>query len=200
VKSGFSALLVLCLAFAPAGAAAQRSVSPRVAHAGTDVSVSGSASGRVTVESDAFPGRSPLRIGGIRPIAVAKWGALLGAAGAAAYGFIRNGEADDLFRALELACNANRAVCGVRTPDGAYADAALESMYQDVLAHDRTSQRALLASQVGVAVGVVLFLIDLRADDRPADIPYEPRRIDVAPARGGGISLSARLTVPFRAP
>ena len=194
MKAGFSALLVLCLGLTPAGAAAQRIV-PRIGEAGRDVRASISAG--VSGESEAFPGRRSLRVGGIRPIAVAKWGALVGAAGAAAYGFVRNGEADDLFRELEVACNANRAVCGLRTPDGAYADAALEAMYQDVLARDRTSQRALLASQVGVGLGVLLFLIDLRAEDRPADIPYEPRRVEIAPARGGGLTVRASVPVGF---
>lgn len=177
-------ILALLLVLAPARISAQRMLSPR-----TD--------GSLRVESAGYRERKALRPGGIRPIAVAKWSTLIGAAGAAAYGFIRNDQADDLYRDLELACNADRAVCGLRTSDGAYADPQLEAMYQDVLDRDRTSQRALIASQVGVAIGVVLFLLDLRSDDRPEDIPYEPRRIELAPARGGGLTLSATLRVGF---
>ena len=137
------------------------------------------------------------RTSGIRPIAVAKWSAVAGAAAAAAYGFIRNAEADDLFRDLEEACEAAPAVCALRGPDGAYADPALEAMYQDVLTHDRASRYALLGSQIGIAAGVALFLLDLRSDERPPDIPYEPRRFEIGPAPDGGLSFTARLPVGF---
>jgi hypothetical protein len=185
-------LLLACLALTPAGGAAQHaSLAYTSVRARLEADVSASDEHVASVR------RNALRIGGIRPIAVAKWGALAGAAGAAAYGFIRNDEADDLYRELELACNADRAVCALRTSSGAYADARLEAMYQDVVAHDRTSERALIASQVGVALGVVLFLLDLRSDERPADIPYEPRRFQIAPARGGGLTFHARLPFAF---
>jgi hypothetical protein len=136
------------------------------------------------------------RSAGIRPIAVAKWSAAAGAAAAAAYGFIRNAEADDLFRDLEEACEAAPAVCALREPDGAYADPGLEAMYQDVLTHDRASRYALVASQIGIAVGVALFLLDLRPE-RPPDIPYEPRRFEIGPAADGGLSFRARVPVGF---
>jgi hypothetical protein len=134
---------------------------------------------------------------GIRPIAVAKWSAVAGAAAAAAYGFIRNAEADDLFRDLEQACQAAPAICALRGPDGSYADPGLEAIYQDVLTHDRASRYALLASQIGIAAGVALFLLDLRSDERPPDIPYEPRRFDIGPAPDGGLSFRARVPVGF---
>lgn len=134
---------------------------------------------------------------GIRPIAVAKWSAVAGAAAAAAYGFIRNAEADDLFRDLEEACEAAPAVCALRGPDGAYADPALEAMYQDVLTHDRASRYALLGSQIGIAAGVALFLLDLRSDERPPDIPYEPRRFEIGPGADGGLQVTARVPIGF---
>jgi hypothetical protein len=137
------------------------------------------------------------RIAGVRPVAVAKWTAVAGAAAAAAYGFIRNDEADDLFHALERACQASPAVCVRREPNGSYSDPTLEALYQDVLAHDRASRYALLASQVGIAAGVVLFLLDLRSDERPPDIPYEPRRFEVGPAARGGLRLGVRVAVGF---
>jgi hypothetical protein len=177
-------VLALVLSVAALASAADVAAQRRVPYAAARATSQGSA---IDVQTG----------GGLRPIAVAKWGALLGAAGAAAYGFIRNDEADDLYRELESACNADRAVCLLRTTDGAYANAEFEALYQDVLARDRTSQRALLASQVGVALGVVLFLIDLRSDDRPENIPYEPRLIHVLPGRDGGLALRASVRVDF---
>lgn len=185
-------VLTLALALSPAEAYAQRvqpTIVPRSIQGEVSFSCGANADDVNARAGDLHAGR----VAGIRPMVIVKWGALLGGGAAAAYGFIRNREADDLYRDLELACNADRAVCALRTPDGAYADPTLEALYQDVLAHDRASQRALIAGQAGVALAVVLFLLDLRSDDRPADIPYEPRRLQIAPIRGG-VSINARLT------
>jgi len=123
-------------------------------------------------QEDASP--SPLR-----PIRVAKWSALTAAAGFAAYGFARSGAADDAFRDLERSCNLDRDRCHARTAGGAYADAALESRYQEVLELDQTARTALILSQVGLATSVVLFLLDLRNDRPPPDIPYVPRSLNL---------------------
>jgi hypothetical protein len=113
----------------------------------------------------------------LRPIRVAKWSALSVAAGFAAYGFARSGAADDAFRDLERACNLERERCLARKADGAYADAALENRYQDVLDLDQKVRTALILSQVGLATSVVLFLLDLRNHRQPPDIPYVPRSL-----------------------
>ena len=84
-------------------------------------------------------------------------------------------EADVKFSELERLCNDDHARCGARGPDGAYADILLEERFQDVIALDRKARTALILSQVGVATSIVLFLLDLRNDEGPSDIPYVPR-------------------------
>jgi hypothetical protein len=126
-------------------------------------------------------GPSPLR-----PIRVAKWSALAVAAGLAAYGFTRSGDADDAFRDLERACNLDRERCIARTAGGAFVDPVLETRYQEVLDLDQTARTALILSQVGLATSVVLFLLDLRNDRPPPDIPYVPRSLSLDRDCGAG--------------
>lgn len=130
-------------------------------------------------------GWSPLRVG--------KWAALGASAGAAVYGYRQNERADDRYAALERACVADPEACRPRTAGGQYESAELEAQYQEVRRLDRRARRALLVSQVGVAASVVLFIVDLRNARAPDDILYEPRPLEIGPARDGGIEL--RLTL-----
>ena len=127
----------------------------------------------------------------------AKWTTLAASAGAAVYGFTTNRRADDGYAELEELCEANRANCEARNA-GAYADPALEQRYQDVIALDGKARNALVASQVGVAATVLLFIYDLRSAAPPRGIPYEPRSLEVAPAKDGGLQL--RMTLPVGRP
>jgi hypothetical protein len=131
---------------------------------------------------------------GLRPMRVAKWSVLAVAAGAGVYGFVRNNEADDRFRQLEELCQAEQFRCSQRTPDGAYADAEFERMYQDVRRLDDRSHVALLFSQIGVATGVALFLLDLGNSDSPDDIPWVPGDLQVRPVQGG-VEVGVRVPV-----
>jgi hypothetical protein len=128
-----------------------------------------------------------------RPLRIAKWTTLLGSAGAAAYGFVTNGRADDHYRELEMACTAAAALCRDRLPDGAFRDVDLEAAYQEVLDLDRRSRRALLAGQIGIAASVALFLLDLSNERPPDDIPYAPRGLEVAPRRDGALMIRVKL-------
>ena len=127
---------------------------------------------------------------------IAKWSTLALSAGAAVYGFTLNSRADALYEDLEQACVADRVTCSLRTPAGAYQSPDLERRYQQVLDRDRGARSALLASQIGVAASVVLFIIDLRNARPPDDIIYEPQTLQVSPRRDGGVEL--RLTLPSR--
>ncbi|HEX2167752.1 MAG TPA: hypothetical protein VHG09_11025 [Longimicrobiales bacterium] len=130
---------------------------------------------------------SALRIG--------KWTTGVAAAGLAVYGVLSNRRADNQYEDLERICSEDAARCVARLPNGAYADAELEAQYQDVRALDRRTRASLIAGQVGIAASVVLFILDLRNSDDPDNIPYDPRGLDIAPARDGGVSL--RLNVPL---
>lgn len=145
--------------------------------------------------ADSVPVRSAER-GGWTALRVAKWSTAGVAAGTALYGFINNQRADDRFESIERACVLEPARCADRLPGGAYADAELEVEYQDARAIDRRARTALIAGQIGVAASVVLFIVDLRNSDAPADIPYEPRTLDVSPSRDGGLSLQLNIRLP----
>lgn len=132
--------------------------------------------------------------GGLRPLRVAKWSTLVAATAAGIYGFVENSRADDRFAELERLCEAQRFECGRRTGDGAYADPALEDLYQTVRRHDRRAHYALVAGQIGVAASVGLFLLDLGNVRRPDDVPWVPGtlRLERGPRE---IRLSLNLPV-----
>jgi hypothetical protein len=131
-----------------------------------------------------------------RLLRVAKWTTATASAGLAVWGVVNNRRADQRFEALEQECLLDPARCEDRLPNGSYADPALEAQYQDVRDMDRNARTALIAGQVGLATSVVLFILDLRNNSGPSNIPYEPRRIDVTPARDGGMSLRLNLALP----
>lgn len=126
---------------------------------------------------------------------IAKWTLAAAAAAAAGYGYYENRRADDRFERLEQTCVAEPERCDATLPDGSYADAELEAEFQAIRAMDRRARTGLLAGQIGVAASVVLFIIDLRQDSAPENIPYDPRRFEVGRSRDGGLSL--RVNVAF---
>jgi len=132
--------------------------------------------------------------GGLTLLRVAKWGALIGAAGAGVYGFVQNHRADDRYRELEEFCQAEMFRCAQRTAAGEYEDPAFENRYQKVRSLDRRSHTALVLSQIGVASSVVLFLLDLGNAGPPTDIPYVPSGLEIAPAKNG-LKIGVRLNV-----
>lgn len=132
-----------------------------------------------------------------RPLRVAKWSVLAAAAGAGVYGFIRNGEADDEYSRLEQMCQNQQVRCADRTATGEYSDPEFERLFQRVKSLDDRSHTALLVSQIGVATGVVLFLLDLGNVRSPGDIPFAPSGLEITPSNGR-LDLSVRLPLPNR--
>jgi hypothetical protein len=124
---------------------------------------------------------------------ISKWAALSATAAAAIYGVRTVQGADASYEALERACLAAAETCLGRAANGSYTDPQLEQQYQDVRRQDRRARNALLASQVGVAATVVLFILDLRHARSPADIPYEPRRWRVGATGDGRVALKVTL-------
>ena len=127
-------------------------------------------------------------------IRVAKWTTALASAGAAAYGFMENREADREYESIERVCEAAPPSCTTTVEGGSYADPALEARYQNVLRRDDRAQFALLAGQIGLAASALLFILDLPKSTTPDDIPYDPRplRLDV---RAGQLELGVKLPV-----
>ncbi len=129
-----------------------------------------------------------------RPLALAKWIAAGATVVAAAYGYEENRLADSRFEDLDKLCQAQPARCSPRTPSGAYVDAELEARYQEVRRLDRRATFGLVSAELGVATSLTLFLLDLRhAGREPPNIPYKPPRLEIGPARDGGVRLGVTL-------
>ncbi|MBI4545269.1 MAG: hypothetical protein HY703_08745 [Gemmatimonadetes bacterium] len=129
------------------------------------------------------------RVGGVPPLRFAKWATVAASVASAAYGFSVQHDSDEKFRALEARCQQQPQKCSQRLPDERYQDPELEAMYQDVVRLDRRARMALLASQVGVAASVLLFILDLREESTPPNIPYDPERFQIQPRADGGVEL-----------
>jgi hypothetical protein len=132
----------------------------------------------------------------LRPMRIAKWGTLVAAAGTADYGFVKNGQADDLFADLERLCQDQPVQCRMRSASGAYQDARFEQLYADVLALDRRAHTTLLMSQIAVGASVVFFLLDLGNARRPPDIPFVPTAVGLSPRSDGSLALA--FTFPLQ--
>jgi hypothetical protein len=130
-----------------------------------------------------------------RPLRVAKWSTAVLTAAAAGFGLAAHSRADELYRQLEEACAADPHACSERLPDGAYADPELEALYQDVLRQDSRARLMLVGSQIGVAATVLFFILDLREDSTPPNIPFDPQRLRLAPRSGGGVEVGVAVPV-----
>ncbi len=130
----------------------------------------------------------------------AKWATLAVSAGAAAFGFSLNSQADEIFTQVEESCLEDPARCEGRNPDGSFTDEELEGLYQDTLDKDRQARAALLVSQVALAASVVFFIIDL-TDRSPPNVPYDPPvTVEVGPQPDGAIVVGARIRLGSWAP
>jgi hypothetical protein len=132
----------------------------------------------------------------LRPLRVAKWSTLAASIAAASYGFVQQRSADSRYTELERRCQEDLQRCGERLPSGAFADASMESMYQEVVRRDRNARLSLVSSQFAVVGTVVFFLLDLRGDDAPPNQPYEPLRMGMR--ADGGIELGLRFPAGSR--
>jgi hypothetical protein len=130
-----------------------------------------------------------------RALRIAKWSMVGVSVGAALYGFSNNQRADDAFEELERMCQADVQRCAGRTASGAYADPVLESAFQEIRRLDRRARVGLVAGQAAVASAVVLFILDLRNDRPPPNIPYDGRMPRLEPARTGGLALVWRVGI-----
>lgn len=176
--------LLLFLALAPAAALVPS------AQAAAQVRTPGRFAAAEAAEVPAVPSRPSFRA-----LRVAKWSTAAATAAIAGFGLAAYTRADDRYRELERACVEDPEACAQRLPNGAYADARLESMYQDVLRYDSRARLALIGSQLGLAASVVFFILDLRDDTTPPNIPYDPRALRVAPGRDGGVEFGFGVAI-----
>jgi hypothetical protein len=90
-------------------------------------------------------------------------------------------------------CAADNADCALGA-DGRYINPVSEQFYQRSLYYDGRARRRLLAGQIALVITATLFIADLgRGTSEPSNIPFEPNRLLVARASGGGTSVGWRL-------
>lgn len=108
---------------------------------------------------------------------VAEWGkfASLGLAGGMfALAAITHERAEDRFETLVSRCRADLDRCTLQ-PDGRYQDPRNEALFQETVELDGEARRWIVAGQVAVALGAVLWIVDLtQGTDDPDNIPYTP--------------------------
>jgi hypothetical protein len=119
-----------------------------------------------------------------------KWVLLAGSIGMHALAVRAHDRADNVFDALEAQCADVRARCELG-PDGAYADPAIESLYQSSLRYDRRARGWLIGGEAALAGSAVLFIWELtRPKTRPDNIPFEP---EVRTMSGGTTGIGLRM-------
>ena len=98
-----------------------------------------------------------------------KWGAAALAVGFTAFGIHQHNQGDAAYRALIDRC---RAIPCPFAPDGRYADAAAEALYQRVVRGDRGARAWLVGGQLAAVGSAVLFVLELSTNREPPNIPY----------------------------
>ncbi len=133
--------------------------------------------------------------GGWRPLAIAKWGMLGATAVAAVYGLSASIEADGLYDRISQICASDAGRCA-ELPEGGYADAEVARLDRDARELDDRARRGLLATQVGVAATLALFILDLRDGGPPPNLPYVPPQLRVGFGRDGAFRVAGRIATP----
>jgi hypothetical protein len=130
----------------------------------------------------------------IRP--VARYGKWLTAATAIVFTSIavrQHSHSAESWDQLMMICRTDNADCTVGA-DGRYLNTIAENYYQRSLYFDARARRRLLVAQAAVVVAASLFIADLtRGPNGPPNIPFDPNRMVVGPASGGGTKIGWRL-------
>lgn len=128
-------------------------------------------------------------------IEIAKWSTGALAAGAVVSAFLIQGDAEDRYAELERFCRASPDACRELTPDGAYADPALEGRYQGIRDDYRTARLLLIGGQALALGSALLFILDLPRDPQPENVPYEPPELRVGVRPDGALEAGFRYPV-----
>lgn len=135
------------------------------------------------------PGPAPRAAPTIR---YGKWTLAALAVGLTGLGIRSHSAAEADFRELAAWCRQGGRCAG--GPDGRYLDPSAETRYQRVINDDRAARAWLIGGQVALIGSAILFVMDLRHDRGPQNIPYVPLRVWRGPeATHIGVSLPVRL-------
>jgi hypothetical protein len=103
-----------------------------------------------------------------------KWALLAGAIGMNYLAVRAHDRADNAYDIIEAECLVEEARCALG-PDGAYANPALENVYQTSLRYDRRARLWLIGGESALVGSAAMFIWELaRPKSRPDNIPFEP--------------------------
>lgn len=119
-----------------------------------------------------------------------KWAAVAFALGSTAVGIHQHNAGDNAYRTLVLYCG-EVITCAVG-PDGRYVNAHAEATYQQVVRADRSARVWLTIGQVAAVASAVLFVLELKHEAGPPNIPYSGLTVETA---GGVTRVGYRIPV-----
>ncbi|MBI1723884.1 MAG: hypothetical protein HYR48_08260 [Gemmatimonadetes bacterium] len=122
-----------------------------------------------------------------------KWAAAAAAVGFTALGIRTHHAANADFRALADYCRS-RGACAIG-PDGRYADPVAEERYRAVVRGDRAARAWLVSGQAALVGSAVLFVLELKRDRGPPNIPYSGFVVEP-----GAFGTRVGFRLPFRGP
>lgn len=125
---------------------------------------------------------------------VVHYGKWLAAGGVAAFTALAAGEHHKSSRewdALLAICRSADDACTLGA-DGRYQRADAEQLYQRSRAYDRRANKRLLGAQASLLLTAALFILDLRPEEGPENIPYSPLEVTASPA-GDGAQVGVRI-------
>lgn len=121
-----------------------------------------------------------------------KWATAAVALGFTVLAAKEHNDANDNWQQLRALCQSDNTACVVR-PDGQYANASAELLYQTTLFFDRRARRRLIVGQVSLLTTAALFILDLRNQRRgPPNIPFNGLELMAEP-EGGGARVGVRF-------
>ena len=122
-----------------------------------------------------------------------KYGKWVLAAGAVTMNLLAaqaHNRADRAFDTIEDACFVDSTRCFVGE-GGAYADPAMEELYQTSLDYDSEARRWLIAGETALVGATALFVLELtRKTHKPDNIPFEPEVRSLRQATGVGVRVA----------
>ena len=119
-----------------------------------------------------------------------KWALAAGAVGMNLLAARAHDNAEEAFGRIEDACDVDRIRCIVNV-EGRYADAEIESLYQNSLHHDRVARRWLIFGETALVGAAAMFVYELtRSTHEPDNIPFEPEVRSLRNATGVGFKVA----------
>ena len=118
---------------------------------------------------------------------VAKWSLLAASVGLGFYAWQQNRTADARYADLRAACDRAPEQC--RLTRGRYESPALEDLYRQTNHRDALAQHGMILGEAALLGSAAFFILDLRHEQKPDDIPYDPAHRSRGTARAVRVGL-----------